>query len=435
MSNESGQFMSIKQQSAAARPTREGTSGLLSLGTHPKFSPRQFFRELQNYVGFTEEDADRIRELKEIVEPHFGEVIDRFYEALWKNPRTRMVFEGEEQVARLRRTLLRWLDELFTGPYDEDYFVKRHRIGKVHVNVGLMPQFMFGAMNVMRLEMIAIITDDERGLGGGDETARALMSLEKMLDMELTIMVQSYWDALMEIKLQVPAALAMGLAHEIRNPLNAVNLNISLMERRLRGALDDTSQFDPILEVMRSEVRRIRGLTGEIMDFAKPIQVTPRWHDVQGLIDEIEAIHGPTLEVSRIEFDARLEGDGAIWCDIDRIKQVLVNLITNAVEAIGEEGKISLEIFNEDEATVIHVSDDGEGMPPGLRYRIFDLFYTTKAAGTGLGLPIVRKIVDAHNGAIDVNSRVGHGTIFTIFLPRPEKESVDVEAAERGERG
>ena len=82
---------------------------------------------------------------------------------------------------------------------------------------------------------------------------------------------------------------------------------------------------------------------------------------------------------------------------------------------------LRVPIHNDMDGTRILLSDDGEGMPPGMRYKIFDLFYTTKAAGTGLGLPIVAKIVDAHDGAIDVVSHKDKGTQFTIYLPRPVK--------------
>src|SRR5690606_4478670 len=96
-------------------------------------------------------------------------------------------------------------------------------------------------------------------------------AVNRILDLELTIMVQSYWDNLMEMKLKVPAALASGLAHEIRNPLNALALNITLLERKMRAIEDD--QSGPIMDAMRSEIRRITALTTEIMDFAKPISV------------------------------------------------------------------------------------------------------------------------------------------------------------------
>ena len=382
--------------------------------------PMQFFREIKSYVDFQPEDEQALLALYPRVKPHFPEIIKAFYDALWDNPRTQMVFEGPEQIERLRKSLGHWLDTTFQGPYDEDYFNQRLIIGRVHVNVGLLPHFMFGAMNVIRRYLVDwLFKQDDMP---DSERQANVHAIEKILDLELTIMVQSYWDSMMELKLQVPAALATGLAHEIRNPLNAINLNIALMERRLRAIDDDTSAIDPILEVMRSEIMRIRGLTSEIMDFAKPISISPRWSDAKDLIDELIAVHGPTLEVSNISFTSHVSGSTRVWCDVDRFKQVLVNLMTNAVEAVEEAGQIEIKIEGTNEGSIFHFRDNGQGMPPGLRYRVFDLFFTTKASGTGLGLPIVRKIIEAHEGAIDVVTRPGHGTTFSIYLPYPAHE-------------
>lgn len=376
----------------------------------------QFFREIRDYTGFGEADEHELFAMHDLISPHFAAIVDDFYKALWANPRTRMVFSGPAQVERLRVTLMGWLEHIFTGPFDDQYFEQRLHIGKVHVDVGLLPHFMFGAMNVIRCHIIDLILAEQLDVSTAQKRVRAV---ERILDLELTIMVQSYWDVMMDLKLQMPTALATGLAHEIRNPLNSLNLNVTLMERRLRKVDADTSHIDPVLDVMRSEIRRIKGLTSELMDFAKPISVQAAWYDAKTLIQDIVIIHEPTLEVSGITLKTECSQESMIWCDIDRIKQVLVNLMTNSIEAIEEQGTISLSILNERDGTRILFVDDGEGMEAGMRYKIFDLFFTTKAAGTGLGLPIVSKIIDAHDGALDVISHRGQGTTFTLFLPRP----------------
>ena len=378
----------------------------------------QFFREITDYISFDPEDALRVRSARIAVEEHFDAVVEAFYDALWKNPRTKMVFEGPEQVERLRVSLGRWLDELFTGPYDADYLEQRYRIGRVHVQVGLLPHFMFGAMNVVRRELTGRILRAE-DLGDIDARLDMSASVEKLLDLELTIMVQSYWDTMMDLKLKIPSALAMGMAHEIRNPLNAVNLNITLLERRLRQSGAEVEGVTPVLDVMRSELRRVHGLTSEIMDFSKPVPVRQTWIDPRAFLDDLHAIHGPTLDASGIVFEREVTNEHRIWADPDRLRQVLVNLITNAVEAIDQGGTIRVVVGGDDDTTRIEVSDDGEGMPPGSRYQIFDLFFTTKPSGTGMGLPIVGKIIEAHDGFIDVQSRPGAGTTFILMLPRP----------------
>ncbi len=377
------------------------------------------FDEIKDYMGFSPEDAELLVEARVCVLPDMDRIVDAFYRGLNDNPRTQAVFEGPDQVERLRGSLYNWIAQLFDGLYDEAYFQKRMRIGRVHVAVGLLPHFMFGAMNIIRSEIEEILWNcDHLGPHG----FRHMRAVNRLLDIELTIMLQSYWDNMMELKLKVPAALASGLAHEIRNPLNALALNVTLLERKLRAHEGADNGEAPILDAMRSEIRRITNLTTEIMDFAKPIEVYPRWVSAKGLADSMRLTLGPTMDASEIHFKAIVEGPELIWIDADRVKQALMNLLSNAIEACSSESEIMLSIKSGKKGTEIVVKDNGEGMPPGMQYRIFDLFFTSKTTGTGLGLPIVKKIVEAHEGTIDVSSKPGRGTEFTISFPRPLHE-------------
>ncbi|MFP4598203.1 MAG: protoglobin domain-containing protein [Persicimonas sp.] len=385
-----------------------------------------FFEEIKDYIGFSDEDAERLEKLRPVVEPHFSQIVDHFYTSLNQNQRARDVFSGPEQIERLRHSLYGWMEGVFSGIYDDAYFRHRQHVGQVHVDVGLPPQFMFGAMNIIRIGLLRVIHDSDEPLVDEICLTReaCIESIDRILDLELTIMTQAYWDKLMEMKLEIPSALATGLAHEIRNPLNTMGLQLTLLDRRIRDVttVDEAAEdrISPIVEALRGELDRIRTLTTEIMDFSKPVEVTPTWHDATEVLDELVRLHGPSLETSDITLQTSLEGDARIYCDMDRMRQVLVNLLTNAVEAIDEGGTISVEIENADYGTILSVADTGEGMAPALKYRIFDLFFTTKAAGTGIGLPIVKKIIEAHGGSIDLTSQPGKGTKFTVFLPRPE---------------
>lgn len=369
-----------------------------------------FFDELKVYIGFDGQVERLLGECRPLVEPHYSAIVKSFYDALWDNPRSRAVFSGPEQVARLRATLHQWLESAFSGPWDQEYFERRARIGQVHVDVGLLPHFMGGAMNIIRRHILRVLVDEDAGI-------EHLEAVERLLDLELTIMLQSYWDHMMELKLKVPLALASGLAHEIRNPLNAIGLNLTLLERKLRSTGGE--EVAPIVEAVRNEVTRISTLTNEMMDFAKPIDIRPTWHRVDQLLADLTTMHGATFDASEIEFTTSVDGDPHVWCDIDRLRQALINLLTNAAEAIEFQGHIHVGVSNQNHTTLIAVSDDGEGMEPSVAYQIFDLFFTRKATGTGLGLPIVKNIVDAHGGSIEVTSKPNQGTTFEIRLPRP----------------
>lgn len=385
-----------------------------------------FFKEIKDYIGFSDDDADCLRRLNPILSPYFEATVTQFYDSLNNNAQTRSVFTTPEQVAHQRDILLKWLAEVFVGVYDDPYFHNRQHIGRVHVAVGLQPQFMFGAMNIIRINLIRALHEQEHRLMEevGRNCLQCTESVDRILDLELMIMTQAYWDKLMQMKLEIPSALATGLAHEIRNPLNTMGLQLTLLERRIRDIAHlvegAEERISPIADTLRSELGRIRTLTNDIMDFSKPVEISPAWHDASALLDELKQIHGPSLEASNITLETRVNGDVRMWCDMDRIRQVFVNLLTNAVEAMTGAGRILICVDNADYGTTLTIEDAGEGMAPAMKYRVFDLFFTTKAGGTGMGLPIIKKVIEAHGGSIDMASQPGRGTKFTVFLPRPE---------------
>lgn len=381
-----------------------------------------FFDEIKSYAGFTREDEERLRILHPVVSPYFDAIGVVFYNTLIAHPRARGVFTGPEQIERLRKSLKRWISEVFAGEYGDEYFQSRQRIGKAHVDVGLLPQFMFGAMSLIRHQLAEIFLSRQQDkvveLLGEEGPRRAMASANRLLDIELTIMVQSYWDVLMKQKLQIPAALATGLAHEVRNPLNSIGLQMTLLERKLRSAEVDSEIFEPVVAAVRYELRRIQGLNSEILDFAKPVEVSLHRTDLAETVREILQSHQLTLEAGEIQVELNVEGDTRLDCDRDRLVQVFINLLTNAVEAMPGGGALTISIEGGPSGATLAFRDTGEGMVPALKHQVFDLFYTTKANGTGIGLPIARKIVEAHDGSIDVLSRPGEGTTFTVYLPR-----------------
>ena len=187
------------------------------------------FDELKAYVGFGARDAANVRALAEPVRPLIPRVVNRFYEALLENRDARAVLGDEDQIQRLKRSLDRWLRELFAGLYDQTYYQSRFRIGKVHVQVGLPQRFMPLAMDVVRAELARGLRD--AGLANSEEK---LESLQKLLTLDLTIMLGSYQESYLEKiregeqhamdsklaraqHLAEIGQLAASLAHEIKN--------------------------------------------------------------------------------------------------------------------------------------------------------------------------------------------------------------------------
>jgi PAS domain S-box-containing protein len=217
--------------------------------------------------------------------------------------------------------------------------------------------------------------------------------------------------------LSAMGSLALGLAHEIRNPLNAAVLQLHLLGRAIdRLEVDTRASMRQRVGIVEEEIRRLERLLTEFLELARPrgIQASPV--ELPRLIDGVLELEGETLALKNVAVERASEPCAAVAADPEKLKQVLLNLIANARDAMQEGGKLLLRVGGGDEP-FFEVSDTGPGIEPGILESIFDPFFTTKAAGTGLGLAIVRKIVDQHRGEISIASHPGAGTCITVKLP------------------
>ncbi|HEU4404567.1 MAG TPA: protoglobin domain-containing protein [Polyangiaceae bacterium] len=219
-------------------------------------------------------------------------------------------------------------------------------------------------------------------------------------------------------RLAVAGALATGLAHEIRNPLNAASLNVQLLERSLRRPAAAPPLALEALEMLRGELDRISRLVSDFLDFARPrpLSVAPLelGEFVQGVVDELR----PRADAAGVELAyERPARPLATPGDAERLRRALLNLVGNALDAV--EGAPGARVVVRARAvgrfSEIDVEDNGAGVPPGAP--VFDAFYTTKPKGAGLGLAVVHRAVDEHGGAVSVRSAPGD-TTFTVRLPR-----------------
>jgi signal transduction histidine kinase len=377
----------------------------------------QFLQDIKKYVGFDAEDVERLRRLRSLVSPHFDELSSHFYDSLLDHDHTRGIFADSDQLANLKDSFDGWLVDIFTGPYNAQYVEHRRHIGRVHVEVGLRPQYMFTAMNLLRVDIIELLCREELAM----QLVDAIGSVERILDIDLTLILDGYWDAILAEKAQADTELARGLAHEIRNPLNSIGLNLTVLERKLRKAIDDPSEYESSVRAIRTELDRMEDLTTEIRQYSEPVTADTGWHDLDGLLEEMLSLKRARLSDQSITIEKSVDPpDAKIFCDPDGFKHALKALLTNAAEAIDQQGTVTLESDLRDGYTVLEVTDDGKGMKPTATDRAFDLFYTTKASGTGIGLPIVKKIIEAHGGSIQLLSTSERGTTVRIELPRPE---------------
>lgn len=211
------------------------------------------------------------------------------------------------------------------------------------------------------------------------------------------------------------------IAHEIRNPLGSVELFASM----LRHDLAHDPQGHAYTEHISSAVQAMDRLLSNLLLYTRPMSPSPDWHPVESLVREslVLAAHatvGITVEVR----NQTAEAVPMLWCDATQLKQVLVNLVMNAAQAMSGSGQITVTMAHEYGSSGeisgirISVTDTGAGIEPVLLSRIFDPFFTTREEGTGLGLAIVHAVVEGHRGRVEVESTVGRGSTMSVVLPQ-----------------
>jgi two-component system sensor histidine kinase HydH len=220
-------------------------------------------------------------------------------------------------------------------------------------------------------------------------------------------------------KLAAVGTLSAGLAHEIRNPLNAANLQLELLQRRLsRRGLDDDDLLEPA-KLVRGEIERLSRLVEDFLSFARPSDLMRRTMDLRILVQEVAELERPDAVRAGIDLTLDLP-DEPIELKVDREKllQVLFNMLRNAMEALDGGGAVSIAVHEDGAGGHIIVSDDGPGIPDELAARLFEPFFSTKSMGTGLGMAICHSLVTQHGGEIRIESAPSGGARFDIVLPR-----------------
>jgi len=374
------------------------------------------YEELQRYVGWTEADVQRVKAVGPLLAQDFAPLIDDFYAEIKLHPDAiKVITGGEEQIARLKQSLHRWLAELFSGCYDQQYVARRWRVGYRHVEIGLNQVFTNAALSRLRRGLLKAM--EIRWQGTLEELLAHRASLNSLIDLDLAIIEDAYQaeyqrrQATAE-RLATIGKVAGGIAHELRNPLNVVKTSVYFL-MNAKNATSEKKQAH--LERIERQVGLADGVITALNDFARlpapeliPVEIEACLRDILELASLSSGIH--------IEWEFPAAGVAALG-DRSQLGIVFSNLIRNARDAMPQGGILRLGASRSDGTVAITFQDSGKGISPENLPHIFEPLYSTKAKGIGLGLSISRDIVERHHGALSVKSEPHVGTTFTVQLP------------------
>jgi signal transduction histidine kinase len=260
-----------------------------------------------------------------------------------------------------------------------------------------------------------------------------------LLIMRDTESVQRIGDEIeMSRRLSASGRLTRGVAHEVKNPINAIVLHLQLLRNKLAEQEPDTRRH---MDIIDSEIRRLDRVVQTLVDFTRPRDLHLEEADLRRLMEEVAQLAAPDAEQHGVTIERHMpEQRLAIKVDVDLMKQAILNVVINGVQAMPQGGLLTISARRENNAVIAEVRDQGGGIPQDLRDKIFELYFTTKKDGSGIGLAQTYQVLQWHYGSVDFESVAGTGTIFRFHIPAAgaateagREYAEDATAAPRGD--
>lgn len=238
-------------------------------------------------------------------------------------------------------------------------------------------------------------------------------TLISMRDAETRRQIQSQLDV--SARLAAISRLTGGVAHEIKNPLQAITVHLELLRSKLAGEFDIVA---PEIETIAREIQRLDRVVKAFLDFTRPVDLKMRSLEMVGIAREVAALVGPSAARQNVTIDLDAEpAEIFVHGDRDLIQQAMLNVVVNGVEAMKQGGRLQMQLRLQGGECSLNITDQGVGIPPENHEKIFNLYYSTKGKGSGIGLAMTFRVVQLHNGTIDFTSEPGKGTTFRLRFP------------------
>jgi PAS domain S-box-containing protein len=216
-------------------------------------------------------------------------------------------------------------------------------------------------------------------------------------------------------RISASGRVTRGVAHEVKNPINAIVLHLQLLRNKLKQVEPDTYRH---VDIIDSEIHRLDRVVQILVDFTRPRDLRLEDTDLRVLLDEVSILAAPGAEQQGVKLVRKLPAETIpVKVDIDFVKQALLNVVLNGVQAMPAGGTLTISAFRDEDTVVTEIHDQGVGIPAAVQEKIFELYFTTKASGTGIGLAQTYQIMQWHYGSVDFESAEGKGTTFRLRWP------------------
>ena len=234
----------------------------------------------------------------------------------------------------------------------------------------------------------------------------------------------------MSRRLSASGRVTGGVAHEVKNPINAIVLHLQLLQNKLAQLDPDTRRH---MDIIDREIHRLDRVVQTLVDFNRPVELRLTEFDLRRLVEDVALLASPEAARQGVKVETQLvPAPLPVRADADLIKQALLNVVLNGVQAMSNGGVLLIVARQHEMAATIEVHDQGGGIPPDVRDKIFNLYFTTKKTGSGIGLAMSYRVLQLHNGALDFVTEMGRGTTFRLLLPLAEaKQYANGEIATR----
>jgi len=246
-----------------------------------------------------------------------------------------------------------------------------------------------------------------------DETRRGLGALVTLHDLESVEEIGSELE--LSRRMAAIGRLTSGVGHEVKNPINAIVVHLELLKNKLGGAEAGATRH---LEIIDSEIHRLDRVVQTLVDFSRPVELDLRTHDLRSVIGDVLALASAELSTRMVLLSSHMPSAPLLAkIDQDLLKQAVLNVLQNGAQSMPEGGKLQVFLEEDHGNALLRIRDEGAGIPEEIREKIFDLYFTTKVGGSGIGLAMTYRILQLHNGAVEVQSGEESGAEFVLRIP------------------